>query len=83
MKKLKFKLAFAALAAAALLSAGCAGAELSGKKILSFTITPDAHLMPGSVVTVKITTTPDITAVTGWLEIPGLPKFSLKYSDKE
>ncbi len=83
MKKLKFKLLTAALAAAVFVFSGCAGIQIADKKIVSFTITPQENLMPGSVVTVRVQTTPDITAVNGWIEIPGLPKVSLKYSDKE
>lgn len=83
MKKLKFRFLTAVLAAAVIVLSGCAGAQIADKKILSFTITPYEHLMPGSVVTVRVETTPDITAVNGWIEIAGLPKVSLKYIPKE
>lgn len=83
MKKLKFKFLTPVIAVAAFILSGCAGVQVADKKILSFIITPQERLMPGSVVTVRVQTTPDITAVNGWIEIAGLPKVSLKYSEKE
>lgn len=60
------------------LFSGCASLQLS-KNIIQFTITPEFGIKAGTIVTVNVKTSEDVSQVLGSIDMMGSPQIPLKY----
>lgn len=64
------------------LLSSCASMQLS-KNILEFQIIPETGIKEGTIVTVNIKTSDDVTRVLGSLDMIGSPQIPLKYDESK
>ncbi|MEI7541660.1 MAG: hypothetical protein WCJ94_00190 [bacterium] len=64
------------------LLSSCASMQLP-KNILEFQITPETGIKAGTIVTVNIKTSEDVTRVLGSLDMMGSPQIPLKYDESK